>query len=136
MQTTLSPTNSVIEISHKHRTVFLATLAALSVTLAIAVGVAGAIDRLLLAGEPVGDLPAWTPPRLPVSGGALVARGLAKGPDVARALRALETRWIADGFPDAVSDALLDQTVADAIGSNAAAGEIRSNAVSGGRGRS
>ena len=44
MQTTLSPTNSVIEISHKHRTVFLATLAALSVTLAIAVGVATVTD--------------------------------------------------------------------------------------------
>ena len=44
MQTTLSPTTPAIEISHKHRTVFRAALAALSVTLAIAVGVATMTD--------------------------------------------------------------------------------------------
>lgn len=103
--------------------------------LAYRVGMQGAVDRLLLSGSPVNDLPTWTPPRLPVSGGALVARGLAKGPDVARALRAVETRWIADGFPGAVADALLDQAVADAMRADAASVEMRSNAASGDRGR-
>ena len=91
--------------------------------LAYRVGPEGAVDRLLLAGEPLGDLPGWTPPRLPVSGGALVARGLAKGPDVARALRALEARWIADGFPAALPDAALDQAVAGATSANASSGD-------------
>ncbi len=36
--------------------------------LAYRVGVEGAVDRLLLAGAPLDDLPGWTPPRLPVSG--------------------------------------------------------------------
>jgi poly(A) polymerase len=38
---------------------------------------------------------------LPIGGGALVARGVTKGPDVARTLRRIEDRWIAEGFPDA-----------------------------------
>ena len=48
--------------------------------------------------------------------GTLVARGLAKGPDVARALRAVEDRWIAEGFPgeDRVN-ALADEVVAQAL---------------------
>ncbi|WP_375428264.1 CCA tRNA nucleotidyltransferase [uncultured Sphingomonas sp.] len=91
--------------------------------LAYRVGVGEAVDRLLLAGRPVDDLLRWTPPRLPVSGGALVARGLVKGPGVASTLRALETRWIADGFPDALPDATIDQAVAGAIAANAASGD-------------
>jgi poly(A) polymerase len=65
------------------------------------VGVESAVDRLLLAGIDPSDLIDWSRPSLPIGGGALVARGLAKGPDVARALRAVENRWIAELFPDA-----------------------------------
>lgn len=78
-------------------------------------GVEVALDRLLLAGEPVDALAGWVPPRMPLTGGALVARGLAKGPAVARALRAIEDWWIAAGFPNAVPDATIDQAVRDAI---------------------
>ena len=60
-----------------------------------------AIDRLLLAGESLDALSNWTPPSLPISGGQLVAKGLTAGPDVARTLRRIEDRWIAEGFPDA-----------------------------------
>ena len=69
--------------------------------LAYRVGPAIALDRLLLAGADHAPIRDWTPPALPIGGGALVARGLARGPDVARALKAVETRWIAEGFPDA-----------------------------------
>ncbi|WP_343528326.1 CCA tRNA nucleotidyltransferase [Sphingomonas sp.] len=67
--------------------------------LAYRAGVAGAIDRLLLSGESVEAIRDWTPPALPITGGALVERGVRKGPDVARLLRQIETRWIAEGFP-------------------------------------
>ena len=84
--------------------------------LAYRVGVASATDRLLLAGADVAPLAEWTPPALPLGGGALVARGLAKGPDVARTLRAIETQWIAEGFPDAARvDTLADEAVAQAL---------------------
>ncbi|PVX29057.1 CCA tRNA nucleotidyltransferase [Sphingomonas pokkalii] len=58
----------------------------------------------------------WDIPRLPLTGGALVARGLAKGPDVARALRSVEAQWIAEGFPgadrvSALADAAVDQAL-------------------------
>lgn len=82
-------------------------------------GVESAIDRLLLAGKDPRPLLGWTVPALPIGGGALVARGLAKGPDVARALRAVEDRWIEEGFPgpDRV-DALADDEVAQALRSH------------------
>ena len=69
--------------------------------LAYRLGVSHAIDRLLLAGETdkarmIAD---WAPPRLPLGGGALIARGVAKGPGVARMLRRIEDRWIAADFP-------------------------------------
>lgn len=81
-------------------------------------GVEGAIDRLLLAGDPdaAASLIGWTRPTLPLSGGALVARGLARGPDVAKALRLVEDRWIAEGFPDAArTGAIADDVVAQAL---------------------
>ncbi len=81
-------------------------------------GVEGAIDQLLLAGEPeaAASLIGWTRPALPLSGGALVARGLARGPDVAKALRMVEDRWIAEGFPDAArTGAIADDVVAQAL---------------------
>jgi poly(A) polymerase len=76
-------------------------LAASPEGLAYRLGAECAADRLLLAGKPleaarIGD---WPIPRLPISGGALIARGLAEGPIVARTLRAIEDRWVAAGFP-------------------------------------
>ncbi|WCM29377.1 CCA tRNA nucleotidyltransferase [Sphingomonas sp. QA11] len=62
-----------------------------------------AIDRLLLSDRPEKDvtsLLAWESPALPLTGGALVERGLRKGPEVARTLRRIEEQWIAEGFPD------------------------------------
>lgn len=79
-------------------------------------GVALAVDRLLLSDRPLDDVRAlsdWTLPVLPLGGGALVARGIRKGPDVARLRRAVEERWIAEGFPDTNRVAVLaDEAVA------------------------
>ncbi len=80
------------------------------------VGTESAVDRLLLAGEDPRDLLDWDCPALPIGGGALVARGLAKGPDVARTLRAVEDRWIAEGFPPADRVATIaDEEAAQAL---------------------
>lgn len=69
--------------------------------LAYRVGTEIALDRLLLSGGDVRAIRDWAAPALPIGGGALVARGLTKGPEVARVLREIERRWIAEGFPDA-----------------------------------
>jgi len=61
-----------------------------------------AIDRLLLSDRPESEaasLIGWEPPALPITGGALVGRGLRKGPEVAKTLRLIEEQWIAEGFP-------------------------------------
>ncbi|MFC3441311.1 CCA tRNA nucleotidyltransferase [Sphingobium rhizovicinum] len=84
--------------------------------LAYRVGMEGAIDRLLLdAAQPLGaiaTLEDWTPPTLPIGGGALIARGLQPGPDVAKALHEVQRLWVAEDFPDAERVAeLADQTV-------------------------
>ena len=85
-------------------------------TLAYRVGSAGAIDRLLIAGEDVSAIKDWMPPVFPFSGGALVERGLRKGPEVAAMLRQVETRWVAEGFPDAARVAVIaDEMVAAAV---------------------
>ena len=71
-----------------------------------------AIDRLLLAGADLAPLENWQIPRFPVRGGDIVARGVSAGPQVARLLREIEDRWIAEGFPDAArANALLDERV-------------------------
>ncbi|MEG3090435.1 CCA tRNA nucleotidyltransferase [Sphingomonas sp. PB1R3] len=83
--------------------------------LAYRTGVGGAVDRLLLAGESIESIRDWTPPALPLTGGALVERGISKGPEVARLLRQVETQWIAEGFPDATRvGELADAAVAQA----------------------
>ena len=73
--------------------------------LAHRVGVEGAVDRLLLDNQrPLSDVTAisgWTPPALPIGGGALIQRGLAPGPDVAKALQEVQQTWVAEDFPDA-----------------------------------
>ncbi|HVM37010.1 MAG TPA: CCA tRNA nucleotidyltransferase [Sphingomicrobium sp.] len=73
-----------------------------------------AADRLLLAGRPddaiaVAD---WPVPRLPIGGGALIARGLAPGPAVARTLKQIEQKWLEAGFPEGEQ---FDRIVADAV---------------------
>lgn len=83
--------------------------------LAYRVGPAIAMDRLLLAGASVEALRGWSPPRLPLGGGDLVARGIERGPEVARALRAIEAQWIAEGFPDAARAAAIANGVTDQL---------------------
>jgi len=69
--------------------------------LAYRIGIEGAIDRLLLAGDHSGaaSLVGWQAPRLPIGGGMLIARGVSEGPAVARTLRQIEDQWVEDGFP-------------------------------------
>ncbi|KQM17349.1 CCA tRNA nucleotidyltransferase [Novosphingobium sp. Leaf2] len=83
--------------------------------LAYRLGRDAALDRLLLAGHDASAILDWTPPALPLSGGQIVARGVSAGPEVARILRAVEARWIAEGFPDAPRvAALLDEELGGA----------------------
>jgi poly(A) polymerase len=70
--------------------------------LAYRIGIAEAIDRILLHGTPGPELKAlenWQKPRLPVSGGDLIAMGLEAGPVVARTIQAIEEEWMGAGFP-------------------------------------
>jgi poly(A) polymerase len=60
-----------------------------------------AVDRLLLQGKPdvAASIAHWQSPKLPISGGSLIERGLTKGPIVAKALQAIERQWVESGFP-------------------------------------
>jgi poly(A) polymerase len=69
-------------------------------SLAYRLGRDEAIDRLLLAGEDPAPVIDWPIPQLPLKGGEIVAKGVAAGPEVARILQAIESRWVAEGFPD------------------------------------
>jgi len=83
--------------------------------IAYTIGTDLAIDRLLLSGRSVADAQAianWQVPRLPVSGGVLVERGVRKGPEVATLLRVIEAEWVRAGFPE---QARLDAIVATAL---------------------
>ena len=64
-------------------------------------GMASAVDRLLIAGHPIATLQDWVIPQLPIKGRDVVAAGVTAGPLVARTLRTVENRWLAEGFPDA-----------------------------------
>jgi poly(A) polymerase len=66
-----------------------------------------AIDRLLLLGHDARPLAQWTVPVFPLKGGDIVARGVTVGPAVARILKAVEARWVAEGFPDSARTAQL-----------------------------
>jgi len=68
--------------------------------LAYAIGPESAVDRLLLMGSDARALSGWNPPEFPLRGGAIVARGIAAGPEVARILQTVEKQWVAEGFPD------------------------------------
>lgn len=77
-------------------------------------GMECAVDRLLLASDAneAVRIAKWHPPRLPISGGALIERGLVEGPIVARTLRRIEERWLDAGFP---GGAEFEAIVADAL---------------------
>jgi len=77
-------------------------------------GAETAIDRLLLARRPVdaAAIPDWPVARLPISGGKLIKLGLTEGPAVATALKAIDRRWVAAGFPDG---AAFDKLVAEEV---------------------
>ena len=57
-------------------------------------------DLLLLAEQSTAALDGWEIPQFPLKGGEIVARGVDAGPEVARVLRAVENRWLEEGFPD------------------------------------
>jgi poly(A) polymerase len=79
--------------------------------LAYWVGHEGAVDRLLLGNGDASAIAGWTAPPFPISGGAIVARGIKAGPDVARILKAVEQQWVDEGFPDmARVEAIADAT--------------------------
>jgi poly(A) polymerase len=88
--------------------------------LAYRLGRDGALDRWLLTVEEpfdavfgARDILQWPIPAFPLTGGAIVTRGVDKGPDVARLLKQVEDRWIAEGFPDAARvGELADEAVA------------------------
>ena len=85
-------------------------------TLAYRLGVPCAVDRLLLAGNApqAAQMTSWHAPRLPISGGQLIKRGLAEGPLVARTLRRIEDSWVEAGFPQGER---FERIVADALAS-------------------
>ena len=69
--------------------------------LAYRIGLEGARDRLMLGGHAaaLALLNGWSVPVFPLTGGAIVARGIKAGPDVARLLQQTEAQWVAEGFP-------------------------------------
>jgi poly(A) polymerase len=75
-----------------------------------------AIDRLLLLGADARGLEGWQVPVFPLKGGAIVARGVTAGPDVARLLQSIEARWVAEGFP---SQDRVNQMLAEELGTSA-----------------
>jgi poly(A) polymerase len=80
-------------------------------------GVDCAVDRLLLARkvDEAASIADWKAPRLPISGGALIARGLVEGPIVARTLRKIEDRWLEAGFPQGeIFERIVDEAMRDA----------------------
>lgn len=87
--------------------------------LAYRAGQEGAVDRLLVSDRPVSEavfIATWNAPRFPLTGGAIVARGVRAGPQVATLLREVEDRWIAEDFPGADRvDQIADELVANAL---------------------
>ncbi len=82
--------------------------------LAYRIGLEGARDRLMLGGHipALALLKGWRVPTFPLSGGAIVGRGIKAGPDVARLLQAAEAQWLAEGFPDtARAEQIADEIV-------------------------
>ena len=98
-----------LRLSNKARARLAAMRAPVTATspeaLAYRLGTQGAIDLILLGRaftvEAVARLRDWPVPRMPLSGGDLIKMGLTAGPQVAKALQALERDWVAAGFPPA-----------------------------------
>jgi len=90
--------------------------------LAYRLGREAALDQFLLSDRPLADaieIRDWDPPRFPLTGGAIVSRGVKAGPEVARLLKRVEEAWIAEGFPDedragALADDVVDQALRSA----------------------
>ncbi|GMN02622.1 CCA tRNA nucleotidyltransferase [Erythrobacter sp. MTPC3] len=69
-----------------------------------------AVNRLLLMDGDVRSIADWDVPSFPLKGGTIVARGVGAGPQVARILKSIEQRWVAEGFPASSRvDELLDE---------------------------
>ncbi|MBX9663591.1 CCA tRNA nucleotidyltransferase [Novosphingobium sp.] len=81
--------------------------------LAYKVGREAALDRLLITGGDIAPLTNWDIPQFPLKGGTIVARGIGAGPEVARLLRAVEARWVSEGFPD---DARINEILGEELG--------------------
>lgn len=82
--------------------------------LAYRLGRGPAIDQLLIEGRDTAALSGWEIPTFPLRGGQIVERGVKAGPQVAKLLRKVEQRWIAEGFPDdGRVTVLLDQALAE-----------------------
>jgi len=68
--------------------------------LAYRLGRTAALDHLLLTGHSIAPLEGWEIPTFPLKGGQIVACGVKAGPEVARVLKAVEARWVEEGFPE------------------------------------
>lgn len=82
-------------------------------------GVECAVDRLLLAGKPdlALSVARWEPPKLPITGGMLIQRGLTQGPVVAKTLQAIERQWVARDFPQGVEfERIIDEALVSSRG--------------------
>lgn len=83
-----------------------------------------AIDLLLLSERSLDEiapevryLQSWDPPKLPIGGGAIVARGVTAGPEVARLLGLVRDQWVAEGFPNTARvEEIATAVVAEALG--------------------
>ena len=62
----------------------------------------GAVDRLLLAGDPAATTEARTAPQpdFVLKGRDVLALGVSPGPAVSRLLAEAEARWLAEGLPN------------------------------------
>jgi poly(A) polymerase len=83
-------------------------------------GNASAADRLLIDARPAdaASIAAWALPRLPLGGGALIARGVPQGPLVAKTLQAIEQAWLDADFPTGdLFDAIVAEAIARILGS-------------------
>ena len=94
-------------------------------------GIDIAVDRLLLSTRPLADTVAeiavlmrWTPPRFPLSGRDIIARGITSGPAVARLLKEVERHWIAAGFPDTPTTAGLADRIVGQVSAKGGGGAI------------
>lgn len=89
--------------------------------LAYRFGVEVASDLLLRGDKPVealelDRLALWQRPRLPLTGGALIERGLPAGPAVAATIQAIERRWVEEDFPGGSRlDAIVAEELAQAL---------------------